>query len=93
MGHWVLVYCGCPDGGDFQEVSRCEEPALVWVRERRGSPGVAEGFVRESLDDLMLVARYRWVTSGEPAAVVAQVLQECGLWPLPVSEGRPRRAV
>ena len=49
------------------------------VTERVGDLGIVDGFVRESVDELMLVARFRWVTSGDPSTVVPAVMAAAGL--------------
>ncbi|MEU2715480.1 hypothetical protein [Streptomyces sp. NPDC007205] len=37
-------------------------------------PDLVDGFVRESVDELMTVARFRWVASGDPSTVGPAVL-------------------
>ncbi|MFI6359523.1 hypothetical protein ACIBJF_44690 [Streptomyces sp. NPDC050743] len=81
MGHWVYVFSGCPDSGDYQQIADDEEPDHVVLRERLGGPCIVDGFVRESIDDLMMVARFRWVASGDPSVVAATVLHASGLAP------------
>ncbi|MEU6324936.1 hypothetical protein [Streptomyces sp. NPDC047009] len=75
MTHWVYAFAGCPDTGDFQESAGEEEPGEIVFRDRAGGFGVMDGFVRESVDDLMLVAHYRWVASGDAFAVAPAVLR------------------
>ncbi|GAB2463548.1 hypothetical protein [Streptomyces incanus] len=86
MGHWVYEFSGCPDSGDFQQIADDEELGEVVLRERPGGLGIVDGFVRESVDDMMMVARFRWVTSGDPSTVAPAVLQASGL-PLTLGGG------
>ncbi|MFF7987336.1 hypothetical protein ACFZDK_51105 [Streptomyces sp. NPDC007901] len=44
------------------------EPGKVVVFERADRPVIVDGFVRESVDDLMMVARFRRVAGGDPSA-------------------------
>lgn len=81
MGHWVYAFWGCPDTGYFQQITHEVEPAEVVVRERVGGRGIVDGFVRESADDVMMVANFRWVASGDPTTVMAEILRACGLSP------------
>ncbi|MGW2939374.1 hypothetical protein ACWDA7_48530 [Streptomyces sp. NPDC001156] len=86
MGHWVYTFSGCPDTGCYQQIANEVEPGEVMVLERVGSPGVVDGFVRESVDDVMMVTHFRWVASGDPSTVTPELLRACGLSPSP--EGR-----
>ncbi|MFB7324721.1 hypothetical protein [Streptomyces sp. NPDC056190] len=74
MGHWVYAFSGCPATGDFRQIADDEEPGNVVLGERPGGLGIVDGFVRESVDDMMMVARFRWVASGDPSAVAPAVL-------------------
>jgi hypothetical protein len=65
MGHWVYEFSGCPDTGSFQQIADELEPGEVVVRERVGGLAIVDGFVRESIDDVMMVARFRWVAGGD----------------------------
>ncbi|MFB6783631.1 hypothetical protein ACFCX0_41635 [Streptomyces sp. NPDC056352] len=47
--------------------------------------------MRESVDDMMMVARFRWVASGDPSAVAPAVLQASGLLPLARRDAWPVR--
>ncbi|MET8538753.1 hypothetical protein ACFRCW_43805 [Streptomyces sp. NPDC056653] len=87
MGHWVYEFSGCPDSGDYQQIADDEEPGNVVLRERPGGLAIVDGFVRESVDDMMMVTRFRWVACGDPPAVASAVLQASGLSPL----ARPMR--
>jgi hypothetical protein len=75
MGHWVYEFSGCPDIGDYQQIAVEDEPGDVVLRERPGGLGVVDGFVRESVDELMLVARFQWVAKGDPPTVASALLQ------------------
>ncbi|MEU6654906.1 hypothetical protein ABZ904_37210 [Streptomyces sp. NPDC046900] len=86
MTHWVYAFAGCPDTGDFQESAGEEEPGEVVFRDRAGGFGVIDGFVRESVDGPMLVARYRWVASGDALAVAPAVLRAASELPPWASE-------
>ncbi|MFB7224501.1 hypothetical protein [Streptomyces sp. NPDC056227] len=93
MGHWVYEFSGCPDSADYQQIADDAEPGDVVLRERLGGLGIVDGFVRESIDDMMMVARFRWVSSVDPSAVAPAVLQASGLprlYGVPGSEGRGR---
>ncbi|MGW1404165.1 hypothetical protein ACWCRF_37330 [Streptomyces sp. NPDC002405] len=59
MGHWVYEFSGCPDSADYQQITDDEKPGAVVLRERQGGLGIVDGFVRESVDDMMMVARFR----------------------------------
>ncbi|MGW3568707.1 hypothetical protein ACWDSL_33435 [Streptomyces sp. NPDC000941] len=87
MGHWIYEFKGCPDTGCYQQIANEVEPGEVAVRQRVASPGIVDGFVRESLDDVMMVAHFRWVATGDPSTVMPELLQACGLSPWPDSEG------
>ncbi|MEU1695592.1 hypothetical protein [Streptomyces hirsutus] len=91
MGHWVYEFTGCPDSGDYQQIVDADEPGDVVLRERPRGLGIVDGFVRESVDDLMRVARFQWVTSGDPSTVAPAVLQVSGLSPLARRDARPVR--
>ncbi|MEV8562011.1 hypothetical protein AB0478_37305 [Streptomyces sp. NPDC051917] len=78
MGHWVYEFSGCPDSWDYQQIADDQEPGDVVLRERPGGLGVVDGFVWESVDDMMMVARFRWVASGDPSVVAPAVLQASG---------------
>ncbi|MFE1406160.1 hypothetical protein ACFW5D_21340 [Streptomyces sp. NPDC058770] len=92
MGHWVYEFSGCPDSGDYRQIAEDEEPGDVVLRERLGGLGIVDGFVRESVDDLMMVARFRWVVGGDPSAVAPALLQRSGLPPLARRDAGPVRA-
>ncbi|GED90704.1 hypothetical protein [Streptomyces sp. 6-11-2] len=92
MSHWVYAFSGCPDTKDFQQIADDQEPGAVVLRERAGGLGTVDGFVRESVDDLMMVARFRWVASGDPSTVAPAVLQASGLPPLTRRGARSVRA-
>ncbi len=64
MGHWVYVFSGCPDSGDYQQIADDEEPGHAVLRERQGGLCTVDGFVRESIGDLMKAAHFRWVAGG-----------------------------
>lgn len=81
MDHWVYEFSGCPDSGDYQQIADEDEPGDVVLRERLGGLGIVDGFVRESVDNLMMVARLRWVAGGDPSAVGPAVLQASGCPP------------
>ncbi|MGW0994305.1 hypothetical protein [Streptomyces sp. NPDC002520] len=83
MGHWVYEFSGCPDRGRYQQFAQVEPREFV-VCERVGGPVMVDGFVRESVDDLMMVARFRWVASGDTSAVMPELLRATGL---PASPG------
>lgn len=73
MGHWVYEFLGCPDTGGYQQIADEMEAGEVVVRERVGGLGIVDGFVREGVDDVMMVARFRWVASGDPSAVMPEL--------------------
>lgn len=83
MGHWVYEFSGCPETGCSQQIAEEVEPGEVEVRERVGVPAMVDGFVRESVDDLMMVARFRWVASGDPSAVTPESVRASALSPTP----------
>jgi hypothetical protein len=95
VGHWVYEFSGCPDTGCYQQIADEVEPDEVMVRERVGGLGIVDGFVRESVDDVMMVAHFRrvasgdpsWVASGDPSAVMPELLRASELSPSP--DGRP----
>ncbi|MFE7394459.1 hypothetical protein [Streptomyces sp. NPDC057582] len=78
MGHRVYEFSGCPDSADYQQIADDAEPGDVVLRERPDGLGIVDGFVRESVDDMMMVARFRWVASVDPSAVAPAVLQTSG---------------
>ncbi|KUL47527.1 MULTISPECIES: hypothetical protein [Streptomyces] len=82
MGHWVYAFSGCPELDDQQHVGHEAEPGAAIVRKRPGDPGIVDGYVREGLDEVMMVARYRWVASGDPASVTPAVWRAAGAPPL-----------
>jgi hypothetical protein len=57
------------------------EPGKVVVFARAERPVIVDGFVRESVDDLMLVARFRWVAGGDPSTVMPELLRAAALSP------------
>ncbi|MFJ9760954.1 hypothetical protein [Streptomyces sp. NPDC101149] len=79
MGHWVYMFSGCPDTESHQQVTNEVEPGEVMVLERASSPGIVDGFVRDSVDDVMMVTHYRWVASGQPSTVMPEIMQTLGL--------------
>ncbi|MDX3763084.1 hypothetical protein [Streptomyces sp. AK02-04a] len=87
MGHWVYVFSGRPDSGDYQQIADDEEPGHAVLRERQGGLCTVDGFVRESIGDLMKAAHFRWVAGGAPSVVAPTVLQASGL--APTREGLP----
>ncbi|GAB2825297.1 hypothetical protein GCM10027073_63530 [Streptomyces chlorus] len=89
MGHWVYEFSGCPDSADYQQIADDEKPGDVVLRERQGGLGIVDGFVRESVDNMMMVARYRWVASGDPSTVAPAVLQASRLPPPARRDARP----
>ncbi|WP_146229152.1 hypothetical protein [Streptomyces sp. NWU339] len=91
MGHWVYEFTGCPDSGDYRQIADDEAPGAVVLRERPSGLGIVDGFVRESVDDLLRVARFRWVTGGDPSTVAPAVLQVSGPSPLARRDARPVR--
>lgn len=66
MVPWVYVFVGCPWTGDAQQITNEGEPDDVLVRQRPAAQGTVDTFVREGVDRIMLVARYRWVADGAP---------------------------
>ncbi|OIJ95742.1 hypothetical protein BIV25_20045 [Streptomyces sp. MUSC 14] len=97
----MYEFSGCPDSGDYQQIADDEEPGDVVLRERPCGLRIVDGFVRESVDDMMMVARFRWVVSGDPSAVATAVLQASGrpplarrdAWPVPTgSEPEPSKS-
>ncbi|MET8631559.1 hypothetical protein [Streptomyces sp. NPDC004680] len=78
MGHWVYMFSGCPDRGCCQQISNEVEPGEVMVLDRAGSTGIVDGFVRDSVDDVMLVTHYRWVASGHPSVVMPEIMRALG---------------
>jgi hypothetical protein len=84
MGHWVYEFSGCPDTGDYQQTAAEDEPGDVVVHVRPGGLAIVDGFVRDRVDDMMMVARFRWVASGDPPTVVSALLRAYeGLPPWP----------
>ncbi|WP_433455622.1 hypothetical protein ACQPXS_46510 [Streptomyces sp. CA-142005] len=78
MGRWVYEFSGCPDSGGYRQIADDQEPGDVVLCERPGGLGVVAGFVRESVDDMMMVARLGWVACGDPSVVASAVLQVSG---------------
>ncbi|MEV5085674.1 hypothetical protein AB0K74_45585 [Streptomyces sp. NPDC056159] len=83
MSHWVYAFSGCPDTGNYQQIASESEPVDAVVRERPGGMGVIDAFLRESVDELMMVARFRWVASGAPSTVMPALREAAGLPPTP----------
>ncbi|MEV8562725.1 hypothetical protein AB0478_41095 [Streptomyces sp. NPDC051917] len=81
MGHWVYTFSGCPGIGNYQQIANEGEPGDVVGRARPGGLGVVDGFVLESVDDLMMVAHFRWVATGDSSTVMPTVLEALGLPP------------
>ncbi|WP_327241277.1 hypothetical protein [Streptomyces sp. NBC_01320] len=75
MGHWVYEFSGYPDSADYQQIMDDAEPGDVVLRERPDGLGIVDGSVRENVDDMMMMARFRWVASGDPSAVAPAALQ------------------
>ncbi|MEU5636327.1 hypothetical protein ACIA8I_22470 [Streptomyces rishiriensis] len=71
MGHWVHRFSGRPGLEDQVRIGQEDAPEPVVLRERPGELGVVDGYVRELLDEEMLVARLRWVAGGDPERVAA----------------------
>jgi hypothetical protein len=59
MSHWVDELSGCPGAGGFRQLADEAEPGRVLFRHRSGGSGIVDGFVREGVDELMMVARFR----------------------------------
>ncbi|WP_189316113.1 hypothetical protein [Streptomyces brasiliensis] len=55
----MYEFSGCPGSADYWQITDDEEPGDVMLRERPSGLGIVDGFVRESVDDLMMVARFR----------------------------------
>ncbi|MFB8183635.1 hypothetical protein ACFC8N_48475 [Streptomyces sp. NPDC055966] len=91
MGHWVYELSGRPNSGDYQQIADDQEPGDVVLRERPGGLGIVDGFVRESVDDMIMVARFWWMASRDPSTVAPAVLQASGLPPLARRDARPVR--
>ncbi|MGW2937997.1 hypothetical protein ACWDA7_40730 [Streptomyces sp. NPDC001156] len=89
MGHWVYEFSGCPDMGCYHQIADEVEPDEVVVRERVGGLGIVDGFVRESVDDVMMVAQFRWVASGDPSTVMPELQRASKLSPSPDGADRP----
>ncbi|MFD8719847.1 hypothetical protein ACFV2H_17970 [Streptomyces sp. NPDC059629] len=89
MSHWVYEFSGVADSGDYLQIADDEEPGDVVLRERPGGLGIVDGFVCERVDNLMMVARFRWVASGDPSAVRPAVLRAAGILPLARRAARP----
>ncbi|MGW2936867.1 hypothetical protein ACWDA7_34570 [Streptomyces sp. NPDC001156] len=79
MGYWLYAFSGCPDAGNYQEIAIEGEPGEVVVRARPGGLAVMDGYVLESLDDLMMVAHFKWVASGDPSTVMPALCEASGL--------------
>jgi hypothetical protein len=80
MSHWIYELSGSPEAGSHRRIAGEAEPGKVVVFERAGAV-IVDGFVRESVDELMLVARFRWVASGDPATVLPELLRAAALSP------------
>ncbi|WP_413812514.1 hypothetical protein [Streptomyces sp. OE57] len=72
---------GCPELEDQQHLGQETVPGHAILRERPGGLGVVDGYVREDLDEVMMVARFRWVASGDPASVTTAVMLAAGASP------------
>ncbi|MGW4911871.1 hypothetical protein [Streptomyces sp. NPDC004270] len=83
MGHWVYEFLGRPGMRPYRQVADEVEPAEVVVCEGLGGQAVVDGFVRESVDVLMMVARFQWVVSGDLSTVTPELLRASGLSPSP----------
>ncbi|MFL4903814.1 hypothetical protein ACJ6WF_11655 [Streptomyces sp. MMS24-I2-30] len=81
MGHWVYTFSGCPGTGDFQQIADDEEPPDAVLHERPDARGFVDRYVLASVDDLMLVARFRWVACGDPSTVATAVRRASGRTP------------
>ncbi|MFK0160564.1 hypothetical protein ACIQVL_30570 [Streptomyces sp. NPDC090499] len=81
MSHWIYELSGCPEAGCRHRIAGEAEPGKVVVFERVDRPVIVDGFVRESLDDLMMVARFRWVASGDLSTVMPELLRAAALSP------------
>ncbi|MGV9566027.1 hypothetical protein [Streptomyces sp. NPDC003480] len=77
----MYEFAGCPNAGDHQQIADEDEPGEVVFRERPG--GIVDGFLRESVDELMMVARFRWVVTGGDASTVAPMVLEAAREQLP----------
>ena len=81
MSHWIYELSGSPEAGSHQRIAGEAEPCKVVVFARVDRPVIVDGFVRESVDDLMMVARFRWVASGDPSIVMPELLRAAALSP------------
>ncbi|MEV5846478.1 hypothetical protein AB0M32_31370 [Streptomyces sp. NPDC051985] len=81
MSHWIYELSGFPEVGDHQRIAGEAEPGKVVVFERADGQVIVDGFVRESIDDLMMVARFRWVASGDFSTVMPELLRAAALSP------------
>ncbi|WP_413100184.1 hypothetical protein [Streptomyces sp. Inha503] len=82
MGHWVYEFSGCPELEDQQHLGQEAIPGHGILRPRPESPGVVDGYVRYGLDEVMMVARFRWVARGDPSSVMPAVMRAAGAPPL-----------
>ncbi|MEU6511495.1 hypothetical protein [Streptomyces sp. NPDC046942] len=78
MVHWVYAFTGCPGTGDYQLITNQEEPGDVVFRDRPGGLGIVDAFVREHVDHIMMVVRYRWVADEAPSTVTPAVQEALG---------------
>ncbi|MBW8697959.1 hypothetical protein MBT84_00100 [Streptomyces sp. MBT84] len=85
MRYWVYEFFGCPHSGDHPQITYEGAPGEVALRERPGSLTLMDCFVRESVDDVAMVARFRWVAGGTPSSIAPAMLSAAGL---PSSTGR-----
>ncbi|MET9089725.1 hypothetical protein ABZX77_49090 [Streptomyces sp. NPDC004237] len=81
MSHWIYELSGSPEAEGHQRMAGEPEPGKVVVFERAEKPGIVDGFVRESVDDLMMVARFRWVAGGDPSVVMPELLRAAAISP------------
>ncbi|WP_146067889.1 hypothetical protein [Streptomyces sp. Ru72] len=74
----MYEFVGCPNTGDHQQIADEDEPGEVVFRERPGGLGIIDGFVHDSVDEVMIMARFRWVAGGDPSTVAPRVLEAAG---------------